>query len=247
MFSKFTAFAILSLVVLGMFAFPAFFSGVLMFAAIVPAGLVGNLSGKTGNFVFAKWKSIKTLRAYQPQVRQSDSQALAAQRLRFSLIQHVASVAINFIKSGFRNYATNMSEYNYFMKQNLSTGTTGVYPNIVRDYAELKFSAGTLLGANDASITSADKDGFTITFTDNSGEANALNSDLASCLLVCEGSELTGIVKSTAPQPRENGECSTTLPLHWIGKTVHVYLTFVSADGQLVSDSQYVGDTVVIA
>lgn len=245
--SKFIGFALLGLAVLVMFSFPAFFSGFIMFAAIVPAGLVGNLQGKVGNFVFAKWKSIKTLRAYQPQVRQNETPALLAQRLRFSLIQHVASVAINFIKSGYRNFATEMSQYNYFISQNIGSAITGAYPNLSRDYTKLKFSAGTLLGLSGYSITGYSVADCSIGWSDNQGEANALATDVVSCLVVCEGSELTGIVKSFGGDQRVDEEITTTLPQHFIGKTAHFYATVVSLDGQLVSDSQYVGSHVITA
>lgn len=245
--SKFMGFALLALVVLGMFLFPAFFSGFFMFAAVVPAGLVGNLQGKVGNFVYAKWKAIKTVRAYQPQVRQNNTPKLLAQRLKFRLIQHLGSVAINFIISGYRHFASKMSQYNYFISQNIATGITGVYPNLVLNYPALKFSSGTLLGLSGFSVNSWSLADCSVQWVTNGGEANALDTDLVDILLVCEGSELTGIVKSFGGESRGDEEAQTTLPQHFQGKTAHFYATCRSIDGKLISDSQYIGSKVIAA
>lgn len=37
----------------------------------------------------------------------------------------------------------------------------------------------------------------------------------------------------------------SSYPADWSGDTVHIYLTFVSEDGTLVSDSEYVGSETI--
>ncbi len=233
-----------SLLVL-LIAFPSSAISFVSTAALIPAGLVGKLSGKTGNFVFAKWKSIATLRAYQPQVRQTNTPAILAQRQRFTLIQHAASVCISFINSGYRHFASNMSQYNYFIKQNIATGISGVYPALTRNYPALKFSSGTLLGLYDMVISSWTMNDILVTWANNSGQANALGTDLIDILIVCEGSELTGIVKSFGGDSRTSLEASTTVPGNFVGKTAHFFATARSLDGTLISDSQYIGSKVI--
>lgn len=219
--------------------FPAI--GIVSLCAILPAGLIGSGSGKMGNVVLSKWKSIKTVRAYQPIVRQNETTPLLTQRSRFRIFQHVASACIAAINIGFQKFTSNMSAYNYFIKQNIMNAMTGSYPSWTVDFSKLKFSSGTLEGVDDPANSAHTVSQWEVEWTDNSGIGAALATDKVYLLLVKDGSELTGGVKLCSPVNRSVGISVTTLPAAWAGQTLSQYLIIVSLDGQRVSDSQYVG------
>ncbi len=81
-----------------------------------------------------------------------------------------------------------------------------------------------------------------VQMSDNSGEGDAKPDDI-SMLLFYNVSKLEficylqGSSRSTASQQYD-------IPEHWAGDVVHAYITMKSADGKLVSDSQYLGDYI---
>ena len=199
----FAGIACLALVILVVFVSNPILGGVSL-AGLLPAGLIGNGSGKVGNIVLSKWKSIATVRAYQPNVRQNETTALLTVRDRFKKVQHVASVCIAFANIGFQKFTSNMSAYNYFIKQNITTALSGSYPSFAYDYSEFVFSAGTLVNPDDAYAATFTDTSVTIAWTDNSGIGNALATDIPYALVICEGSDLTGLVKMHTAGTRED-------------------------------------------
>lgn len=62
-------------------------------------GFLGNAAGKLGNVVFSKWRDIQTVRQYQPDVKDANSEAQQKQRNRMvSLLQFLKPLNKNFIQ-----------------------------------------------------------------------------------------------------------------------------------------------------
>ena len=82
-----------------------------------------------------------------------------------------------------------------------------------------------------------------ITVNDNSGTANALDTDFA-MIMVYNADKQEAVYDMTSTCRGDEGS-SLRYPSDWVGDTVHVYLAFVSEDGTLVSDSEYVGSMTI--
>lgn len=82
-----------------------------------------------------------------------------------------------------------------------------------------------------------------VSWLDNSGTANALDTDFA-MLLAYNANKEEALYDMTQSCRGDEGT-SITYPSNWVGDTVHIYLAFVSEDGTLVSDSMYVGSETI--
>ena len=82
-----------------------------------------------------------------------------------------------------------------------------------------------------------------VSWQDNSGTANALDTDFA--MIMAYNADKQEAVYDMTSTCRGDEGSSLRYPSDWVGDTVHVYLAFVSEDGTLVSDSEYVGSMTI--
>ena len=82
-----------------------------------------------------------------------------------------------------------------------------------------------------------------VSWADNSGTANALDTDFA--MLLAYNAEKQEAVYDMHTACRGDEGVGVSYPADWSGDTVHIYLAFVSEDGTLVSDSEYVGSETI--
>lgn len=128
------------------------------------------------------------------------------------------------------------------MSYTLRNAITGTYPNHSIDYTKAMVSRGSL--ALPLNIQKLNNDGeIAVSWLDNSGTANALDTDFA-MLLAYNANKEEALYDMTQSCRGDEGT-SITYPSNWVGDTVHIYLAFVSEDGTLVSDSVYVGSETI--
>lgn len=148
----------------------------------------------------------------------------------------------SFIKVGFKTYAVHQSEFNAAMSYMLKNAITGTYPNHTIDYTKVMVSRGTLaLPLNIQKQNNSNE--IAVSWQDNSGTANALDTDYA-MLLAYNVDKQEAIYDMTSTCRGDEGT-SLSYPSNWVGDKVHIYLAFVSEDGTLVSDSEYVGSETI--
>lgn len=93
-------------------------------------------------------------------------------------------------------------------------------------------------------IQRLDNDGeIGISWSDNSGVANALDTDFA--MPLAYNAVKHEAVYDMVSSCRGDEGVSLNYPSNWVGDTIHVYLGFVSENGSLVSDSVYLGEVVI--
>lgn len=128
------------------------------------------------------------------------------------------------------------------MSYTLRNVITGTYPNHSIDYSKAMVARGSL--ALPLNIQKLNNDGeIAVSWLDNSGTANALDTDFA-MLLAYNANKEEALYDMTQSCRGDEGT-SITYPSNWVGDTVHIYLAFVSEDGTLVSDSVYVGSETI--
>lgn len=128
------------------------------------------------------------------------------------------------------------------MSYTLRNAITGTYPSHSIDYTKAMVSRGSL--ALPLNIQKLNNDGeIAVSWLDNSGTANALDTDFA-MLLAYNANKEEALYDMTSTCRGDEGT-SITYPSNWVGDTVHIYLAFVSEDGALVSDSVYVGSETI--
>jgi hypothetical protein len=110
---------------------------------------------------------------------------------------------------------------------------------IIPVYPEIAFSKGKLPQAIPTGLSSATPGTFTLQWFNNSGGNLIHETDLAQILYCPEGEINTVLLENVAT--RVDGTFQTTLPPGWSGKTIHVWMAYVSENNVLASNSAYAG------
>jgi hypothetical protein len=208
----------------------------------IKKGVLGGFSGKVGSVVGASWKGIDYIRSLPASVKNPRTEGQVTQRTKFTVALEFLRPIIAYLNVGFKPYASKQSPYNAAMSYNVSNAVTGTFPDFEMDYPNALVSKGSLLGAEDASATTA-AGSISFAWTDNSEVSNALATDKAMPLAF-------NISKGQAVFKTNGAERSTeadtlTIPANWSGDDVEVYLGFVSNDGLLVASSAYLGQKTI--
>ena len=208
----------------------------------IKQGILGGFSGKVGTVVGSSWKGISYMRGQAQSVKNPRTAKQVAQRDKFSLALSFIRPIQSFIQIGFKTYAQKQSEFNAAMSYIMKNAIKGTYPSFTIDYSQVMVSRGSL--AKPLNIQKLNNDNeIAVSWQDNSRTANALDTDFAMVLANNANNQEAVYVISSACRGDEGA--SLRYPSDWVGDTVHIYLGFVSEDGTLVSDSDYVGSETI--
>ena len=210
---------------------------------VIKQGILGPFSGKVGTVVGAIWKGIGTIRALPASVSNPRTEGQVNQRTKFSAALEFLQPSLAFIQQGFRFYAKGMSAFNAAQSYVLKNAITGTAPNFTVDYATALVSRGKLEGVSTGAASELALD-LTVTWADNQELGNARPDDKV-MLLVYNPAKGESHIVLDDPAVRETATLTTTLPAHYSGDTVQVYLAFQAADGSMVSDSSRVAEVLV--
>ncbi|HNQ68771.1 MAG TPA: DUF6266 family protein [Bacteroidales bacterium] len=213
--------------------------------AIVQNPITGRTKGKFSTAVFSKQFGKNTMRSKPVEVKNPRTLAQREQRAKFSLMVELSRKFLAFIRTGFKQAAVGMSEFNSFMQTNILNVITGIYPDYAIDYTKLIVSKGTLTGAEGSAATAGAGHIVTIDWTDNTGTGDAMGTDKALMLILNPNSP--NVVANTTLKTRADGTFDLTVPVAWVGEEVHVYLSFMTEAGDKVADSSYVGAVTILA
>ena len=208
----------------------------------IKQGILGGFSGKVGTVVGSSWKGISYMRGQAQSIKNPRTAKQIAHRDKFALALSFIRPIQSFIKVGFKTYATHQSAFNAAMSYTLRNAIKGSYPNFSIDYTQAMVSRGSL--AKPLNIQKLNNEGeIAVSWQDNSGTANALDTDFA-MLLAYNDNKQEAVYDMNSTCRGDEGT-SLQYPSDWAGDTVHIYLAFVSEDGTLVSDSEYVGSETI--
>ncbi len=213
--------------------------------AIVQNPITGRTKGKFASAVFSKQFGKNTMRSKPIEVRNPKTQLQKEQRSKFSIMVELSRMFLGFIRTGFKQVAIGMSQFNVFMKANILEVITGVYPTYSIDFTKLIVTKGTLTGAVGGIATAAAGHKITIDWDDNSGNGDALATDKAMQLIINYTKK--AVVQDTTAKTRVDVTNQLTVPASWIGDQVHVYLSFMTSAGDKVADSTFLSTVTVIA
>jgi hypothetical protein len=205
-------------------------------------GVYGGVSGKLGNLIGASWKGINYLRIKPAKVANPRTLGQRIQRAMFLVTLRFLQPLGDFLKIGFKNYASKMSPFNSAMSFNIQNAISGEYPDFVIDYPGALVSRGNLTPAANPEAESTIAGQVSFTWDDNSGDGDAEATDKA--LLVVYNPTKKNAVVSTQGAERSAGEQVVNVPANYSGGTVHTWIAFLSAAGQ-VSNSVYAGEVVI--
>lgn len=203
---------------------------------VIKRGILGGFSGKVANVIGGSWKGIAYMRSQPLSVANPRTTGQVAQRDRFSFTAVFASVILaTWIKPLWDRFAVQMSGYNHFVSINsklmLDWGTT-VWANVVMSTGKMESSVFTIgmvsVGDGDVSLN----------WLNDPVTGFKLETDLAYVVIANENGEWVEAFSAVTPRSDDSVIVTITKPIE-IGQTLHIYLSFLRADGTIVSDSEY--------
>ena len=206
-------------------------------------GVYGALSGKTGNLIGASWRGIPYLRIMPASVANPRTPGQVNQRAKFRAVVAFVQAQAAMISIGYRAYASGKTAANAAVSYLLKTAITGTAPNFTVDYATALLSRGKLVKPAGQAVTATGLDA-SVTWNNNSSEGNALPDDTA-MLVAYNPTRLESFILLEDTATRSEASLDFTIPAHFSGEEVKVYLAFRSADKRLISDSVFVGSLTV--
>ena len=205
-------------------------------------GILGGFSGKVGTVIGASWKGIAYMRGRSLKVKNSKTLPQLKQRKKFALAIKFLSSVNPYLKYGFKNYTAKQTAINAAMSYMMHNECiVGEYPNYTIDYSKVKVSLGQLKKAEGATATLTSGTA-SFSWTDNSGNGNAESTDLAMALLY--NKEKKEVEYDIGNATRADGVMTFSYPNDWQGDSIEVYMSLMSENGQLVSESEYMGEVV---
>jgi hypothetical protein len=213
--------------------------------AIVQNPITGRTKKAFGSAVFSKQFGKNTMRTKPLEVKNPKTLKQKMQRAKFSLMVVLSRMTLKFIRVGFKQIAIEMSAFNAFMKNNISTAISGVYPAYTINYANLIFAKGTLTGADTPTAIAAAGKIINVDWVDNSGEGDAEATDTALILMI--NATKKKVMADTTTKTRLDETFQKVVPADWVGDDVHVYISFMTATGIKVADSTYISVVTILA
>lgn len=111
---------------------------------IVHNYLWSGAEGSMGGATFQKWKGKQTVRTKPTSVENPRTPAQLLNRAKFAILTILARLFRPAVIPGMKEQATDMTEYNAFVKYNIKTAITGTTAdNVAVAYADLVVSRGT--------------------------------------------------------------------------------------------------------
>jgi len=208
-------------------------------------GFLGGFQGQLGTAYGCFWRLMDLVKAMP---RKSNKPPTAKQldvQLKWALVTDFIGWLSPIIKVGYQNKPSNQSAVNAAVAYNVKNAVTGVSPNYLMDYAKVRVSEGALEEAGTPELENVL--GSKLKFSWLAavvGVPNSYATDQVSIVVYNPHKHKFVMLQNVAE--RNDLEYTVQLPLDYDGDTVQCYITLTSADGKMVSRSQFVGAIPVI-
>ncbi|MFA7448726.1 MAG: DUF6266 family protein [Weeksellaceae bacterium] len=207
--------------------------------------LLSGSSGKIGRVVVANLYGTEVLRK-RPRRRTSEptaKQNLVQQRMisSYDFLNPYKEIA----KTYYGNRVGMKSPYNLAMTNVLKAFKLDfITMEINPVYSEIEFTKGPLMAPLPTGLTSTVASTFTIDWFDNSGGDPTREMDRLFVLFKAEDETKPILMENMAT--RVDATFDIPVPTAMVGKTVHVWITFISDDLTQAATSAYAGNVVIV-
>lgn len=213
-------------------------------------GTMGAVNGKVGTLIASKWKRTFVARGLSAKSKKPASLSQADHRTKFGVVTTFLGRMSELIIVGYRNTVNgNNSPMNVATKYHMANAVKGIYPNYQIDLTKVRLSVGKDTQVESAyyrTLTAAPERLLTLSWKVNPFKpAKTLDSDQLTVLLYSV--EKDRFITFNALALRSDLSALIDLPDVYAGDTVHLWIFFVSEDGKLVSESEYLGLIKVLA
>ncbi|RZK48781.1 MAG: hypothetical protein EOO99_08730 [Pedobacter sp.] len=205
---------------------------------IINLGLLSPVSGKVGPLVGANFRGLNVLRAKPKKSQKAPSPLQLDQRMRFSLAVTFISAMKSIVKDYYGNKAGVRSKLNRCVSYHAKEAITGVYPNLAIDFDKVIFTKGELENSN-AHMANEVRHKIDINWANNEGTGFSKGSDRT--IVVLYNADQKKFVWQLSTVERSVETIQIELPNSYNGDVIHGWISFCSADQQMVATSNYLG------
>ncbi len=208
-------------------------------------GVLGSFSGKIGTVIGSKWMGTSYMRSLPEKSSKEPTEKQLAQRTKFALAVNFVRPLTGLFHVGYRNQATEMSAFNVAVQQVLTEAITGTYPSFAIDYPNVKISKGNLAMLSGDRLESTTFGAVTLIWKDNTDTDAEAHADDELMALVYNPAKGRSVFRLKAAL-RSEETYTFTLPSNFSDDEVYVYAAFVDRDGEVVSETSYLGSRTVL-
>ncbi len=206
-------------------------------------GGFGGFRGKVGSMVGSSWKGLEVLRSKPVRRRGKSSPDQLQQQAKFSLMTKFLRPLTPLLDQAYNATVIHMSGFNKALSYNILNAIAGVYPAYTVNYPKILLGQGDLANAESPAGGSAAAGKLSIRWDDNSGSGSARAGDKAFVAVYCADLNRWSYKQHAAI--RIDTIAALDVPA-FAGKKVQTWLGFVSARGNRVTTSLYVGEVNVL-
>ncbi|WP_188362519.1 DUF6266 family protein [Flavobacterium orientale] len=202
-------------------------------------GILGAFYGKVGTVVGATWRGKDVMRSLPRRSNRAATILQRMQRDRFTLVANFMLPLATIYAKYFGTKGTLKTPKNqamsYLIKEAVLDDGTEAY----WEFNKILVTRGDLLGLSTLSGVAGTNHDVDVTWQNNSGQGNALDSDLVLAVAYEKTSNLTWYAEGIAT--RDTEAVTLPLPAYWSGLEVHVWMAVVADDDSKYATSQYLG------
>ncbi|WP_316812617.1 DUF6266 family protein [Pedobacter heparinus] len=208
-------------------------------------GAFGGFQGKAGALV-GHWTNGQNVITAIPHPSQNPPTVPQLNvRAKFRTVIGFSRRLTSLIRVGYQNaHKEKQSAFNAAFVDNYANAVTGIAPNYLIDYPNFAYSKGQLSNGYNAEVVTAIAD--TVQFTWLGTLATGIGGPTDMATLVVYNPVKDQLVTLVGAAARSALTYSMLVPGDFSGDDVHCWISFVSANGKVTSDSFYVGEFTVV-
>ncbi|WP_316793026.1 DUF6266 family protein [Pedobacter frigoris] len=206
-------------------------------------GINGPVSGKVGSVIASSWRGINYLKSVQDGKKKQSSPAQIHQQRIFALVSGWLRPLKALIAIGYQVVKEKKTPMNAAISFVMKHAVSGSGDDMVIDFANVVFSRGELLISVIKEIVSLVDAVLYIKWEDVLGSAYCKDDDQANFVVYNPDKEKFVMFENVAV--RSAKEVNLQLPANFLGDTLHCYMHYVNAQGNMLSTGQYLGQIVV--
>ncbi len=207
-------------------------------------GALGGFSGKAGSIIGSSWRDINYIKGLPKLSNKPKTEKQLEQQAKFALAVKFLLPVKSMMNIGFGQVKTGKATgFNMALKQVLETAITGTYPTYEIDLPNVLLAKGTLGVPTDIVIV-PEALSLQVSWSTRFDKLNRYVSDEMTILAY---DPVSGdFVIGPDNMLRTTGVTDVEIPSEWLGRTVHIYMFYISLDGKTTSNSVYAGTAVII-
>lgn len=209
----------------------------------IKKGILGGFSGKVGTVVGASWKGIDYMRSLPKLSNKPATPAQLGQRWKLSLFRGFLLVIPNLVEKLYQNY-DKYTAMNAALSYNMKEATRGTSPDFEIHFPNFLYSMGVLQGAGSVKAVSLEPASVNFSWSNDFFAPLCAASDEVVIIVYSPVAKEFAFLENAGT--RQDQGAKIIVPQSFSGNTAHCYLSLYSADKNLASTNQYLGEIAVL-